>query len=125
MHILIVEQNRDLGLLWARHLEREGHSVDVVTSQADAISVLRHREAQVIVLDVVLSQGSALAVSDYASYRWPDARIVFVTNTTFFSDGSIFRHASNACAFLQTDTRPEDLAMMVSHYGSGASAGAG
>jgi len=123
MHILIVEENRDLGQLWSRHLEREGHSVNVVTSQTEAIDALRHREAQVIVLDVVLSQGSALAVSDYASYRWPDARIVFVTNTTFFSDGSIFRHASNACAFLQSDTPPEDLAMMVSHYGAAAEAG--
>jgi DNA-binding response OmpR family regulator len=117
MHILIVEENPDLGGLWARHLEREGHQVTLVASEEEAIGILRHREARVIVLNVVLTQGSALAVADYASYRWPEARVVFVTNTTFFSDGSIFRHAANACAYLQSDTDPNDLAMMVSHYG--------
>jgi DNA-binding NtrC family response regulator len=117
MHILVVEENTELGRVWARHLAREGHSVDLVGTQAEAIEVLRHREVQVIVLDVVLPGGSALAIADYASYRQPEAKVVFVTNTTFFSDGSIFRHASNACAFLQSDTDPADLAIMVSHYG--------
>jgi len=117
MHILVVEEKWELGRLWARHLEREGHSVDVVGTQGEAVEILRHRDVQVIVLDVVLPGGSALAIADFASYRQPDAKVVFVTNTTFFSDGSIFRHAPNACAFLQSDTDPADLAMMVSHYG--------
>jgi CheY-like chemotaxis protein len=117
MHILVVEEQWELGRLWARHLEREGHSVDVVGTQGEAVEILRHRDVQVIVLDVVLPGGSALAIADFASYRQPDAKVVFVTNTTFFSDGSIFRHAPNACAFLQSDTDPADLAMMVSHYG--------
>jgi CheY-like chemotaxis protein len=117
MHILVVEEKFELGRLWARHLEREGHSVDVVGTQGEAVEILRHRDVQVIVLDVVLPGGSALAIADFASYRQPDAKVVFVTNTTFFSDGSIFRHAPNACAFLQSDTDPADLAMMVSHYG--------
>ena len=43
-------------------------------------------------------------------------RFFFVTNTTFFSDGSIFAHAQNARAFLQSNTPPEDLAAMVVHY---------
>ena len=117
MHILVVEEKFELGRLWARHLERGGHSVDVVGTQGEAVEILRHRDVQVIVLDVVLPGGSALAIADFASYRQPDAKVVFVTNTTFFSDGSIFRHAPNACAFLQSDTDPADLAMMVSHYG--------
>jgi DNA-binding NtrC family response regulator len=117
MHILVVQEKTELGRIWSRHLEREGHSVDLVGTQDAAVEIMRHREVHVIVLDVVLPGGSALAIADYASYRWPEARVVFVTNTTFFSDGSIFRHAPNACAFLQSDTDPADLAMMVSHYG--------
>ncbi|MEM6741788.1 MAG: hypothetical protein AAF646_16885, partial [Pseudomonadota bacterium] len=116
MHILIVQENRELGGVWSRHLEREGHTTDLVHSQAQAISVLQTRECRVIVLDVLLKDGSAFAVSDYASYRWPEARVVFVTSSTFFSDGSIFRHAGNACAYLKDDTDPSDLAMMVSYY---------
>ena len=58
----------------------------------------------------VLDHGSALAVADFASYRRPDCRVIFVTNTSFFSDGSIFRHCANACAYLQSQTEPADLA---------------
>jgi DNA-binding NtrC family response regulator len=70
----------------------------------------------IIILDVVLTNGSAIAVADYASYRHPDARIIFVTNSSFFSDGSIFQLCSNACAFVPSATQPEDLAAMVEHY---------
>ena len=118
MRILIVESNRDLGWLWKRHLERHGHFVFLVRGQADAIEILRLDAVDVIVLDLVLEEGSALAVADFASYRRPEAKVVFVTNTTFFSDGSIFRLAPNACAFLQSQTPPEDLTMMVEHYGA-------
>ena len=37
--------------------------------------------------------GVAMAVADFASYRRPEARVIFVTNTSFFSDGSIFAHS--------------------------------
>jgi len=116
MHILIVQENRDLGRLWASHLEREGHTTELVQSQEGAISALQARESRVIVLDVMLKDGSAFAISDFASYRWPRARVVFVTSSTFFSDGSIFQHAQNACAYLKSDTDPEDLAKMVTYY---------
>ena len=70
----------------------------------------------VIVLDLMLDQGSAFAVADFASYRQPEARVVFVTRSTFFSDGSIFSHIPNACGFFRIDTPPEDLAAIVRHY---------
>ena len=55
-------------------------------------------------------------MSDFASYRHPRTRVIFVTNTTFFSDGSIFAHSPNACAYVQSETPPEDLAAMVDYY---------
>jgi len=125
MHALIVESNEALGGLWARHLEREGHVVLRASDQEQAIRVLCHREVHVIVLNVVLPGGSALAVADFASYRRPRARVVFVTSTTFFSDGSIFRHAANACAYLQSDTDPRDLAILVGHHGTAVEAAGG
>lgn len=117
MQVLIVESDANLGRLWARHLERMGHSVRQAKDQADAIDVLQKHKISIIVLDLFLSDGAALAVSDFASYRQPDAKVVFVTNSTFFSDGSIFSHAPNACAFLQSEMPPDDLAAMVTHYG--------
>ena len=117
MRVLIVESQPDLGTLWKRHLQRQGMQVDLVDGQIGAISYLGQQSPDVIILNLLLAEGSALAVADYASYRQPDARVIFVTNTTFFSDGSIFSHATNACAFVQTETPPEDLAAMVEHYG--------
>lgn len=115
MIVLIVEPQPELGRLWRRHLQRQGAEVHLVEGQDAAISLLRARAVDAIVLDLVLTDGSALAVADYASYRRPDARVIFVTNTTFFSDGSIFLHSPNATAFLQSATPPEDIATMVMH----------
>jgi DNA-binding response OmpR family regulator len=116
MKVLIVESRPELGQLWSRHLERQGADVSLVLSQEAAIMSLSANPFDIIVLDLMLENGSALAVADFASYRRPDSRVIFVTNTTFFSDGSIFAHSPNACAYVQSETPPEDLAAMVEHY---------
>lgn len=117
MKVLIVESRPELARLWAQHLQRQGADVHVCMSESEAIDWLRDQVVDVIVLDLVLHNGSAFAVADFASYSRPQARVIFVTNTTFFSDGSIFRHIPNACAFLPAATSPEDLAAVVDHYG--------
>ncbi len=117
MDVLIVESNPDLGGLWQRHLQRQGAQVVVSGDQTTAIQSLQSMDFDVIVLDLVLENGSPLAIADYASYRRPDSKIVFVTNDSFFSDGSIFQHCSNACAFVPTATQPEDLAAIVDYHG--------
>ena len=120
MRVLIVEPVRELGQLWQRHLERQGALVTLAGGQDEAIAALRDAQVDVIVLNLILQNGSAFATADYASYRHPDAQVIFVTDTTFFSDGSIFRHIPNACAFVQCNTPPEDLAAMVEHFGRSA-----
>lgn len=117
MRILIVESSEELSSVWRLHLKRTGAEVHVAHTQDQATDLLLKLDPQVIVLDLVLEEGSALAVADFASYRRPDARVVFVTNTSFFSDGSIFQHCANACAYLPVATKPSDLAAMVEHYG--------
>lgn len=117
MRVLIVESKAELGKLWQRHLERQGGRVHRVASEEAAIDFLQTESVDVIVLDLVLPGGNPLAIADFASYRQPDARVIFVTNTSFFSDGSIFRHCPNACAFVQSESPPEDIAAMVAHYG--------
>ena len=118
MKVLIVESRSELGDLWQRHLQRQGMDVVNVTTQDAATAYLSAETVDIIILDLVLEDGSALAVSDYAQYRQPDARVIFVTSTSFFSDGSIFNHAANARAFLPAGTPPDDLVAMVEHYGS-------
>lgn len=116
MNVLIVQNKPSLGAMWQRHLERHGHIAALATDQDSAIEYLSAEFYSIIILDVVLSDGSAIAVADYASYRHPDARVIFVTNSSFFSDGSIFQLCSNACAFVPSATGPEDLTAMVEHY---------
>lgn len=120
MRVLIVEQDQCLVAEWRSRISVFAEEVFVASDQAEAVDVLRHNDIQVIVLDLMLSNGSALAVADFASYRRPDARVVFVTSTQVFSDGSIFNHSPNACAFLPAATPPEDLAMMVEYHGRAA-----
>lgn len=118
MNVLIVESEPELSMLWTRHLERLNAHVARADGQETAIALLQSQAFDVIVMDLVLREGSALAVADFASYRRPEAKVIFVTNTSFFSDGSIFQHCNNACAYVQSHTRPEDIAAMVEHYGA-------
>lgn len=90
--------------------------VTLVDNQEQAIAYFMDDCPEIIILELVLVDGCSLAISDFSSYRWPNAQFIFVTDTTFFSDGSIFAHAQNACAYLQRNTPPEDLAAMVEHY---------
>lgn len=116
MNVLIVQSQSTLAQLWTRHLERHGHCVDLASCQDGAIERLSETRYPIIVLDLVLEEGSAIAVADYASFRHPDTRVIFVTNTSFFSDGSIFQLCANACAFVPSATEPDDLAAMIEHY---------
>lgn len=119
MRVLIIESRKQLAELWTRHIERQGVEVFCAASTSDAIRLVRQNEIDVIILDLVLEDGSAMAVADYACYRRPDARVIYVTSTTFFSDGSVFAHMPNACGYVPTSTPPGDLAAMVDHLGAG------
>lgn len=117
MDVLIVETNADLAAVWARSLERSGATIHVAESEDAAVRAMASDPFNIIVLNLNLQKGSAIAVADFAGFRHPDAKVVFVTSSTFFSDGSIFNHCANACAYLKDNTPPEDLAAIVEHYG--------
>ena len=116
LRVLIVQSNADLGALWSGHLERQGAAVTLALTADDALKALLRVNFHAIILDMVLSDGNALIVADIAAFRQPEANVICVTDSTFFSDGSIFRHCANACAYLQSQTEPADLAAMVEHY---------
>ena len=116
MNVLIVESKRHLAELWRRALERLGAHVDIASSQDQAAYMAAAETYHIVVLDLILDEGSAFAVADFMNYRQPDAQVIFVTNTSFFSDGSIFQLFSNACAYVQSETAPDDLAAIIEHY---------
>jgi DNA-binding NtrC family response regulator len=122
MRVLIVEHNADLGRIWGRFLERKGISADLATNQSEAIKALRFGDYEALVLQLVLPDGGAIAISDYATYRNPEIAIITVTNSGFFSDGSVFDLIPNARSMVSTPLRPDDLAAMVEHFGEGRGA---
>lgn len=117
MMILIVASNAELAAIWGQHLERHGHEVHVVPSQDEAVDFLCDHAPEVLVLDVMLNDGSVIATADFASYRRPETRIVFVTRSSFFADGSLFRHIPNTAAIIPEKTQPADLAEIVNYHG--------
>ena len=117
MRVLIVVKDRNLASLWARHLERLRAEVFVAYSQEDAIETLCEVNVDIIILNTCLEKtDSPMAVADFAGYRQPNARIIFVSNARFFSDGSLFQHFTNACAMMPAQTPPEDLAALVEYH---------
>ncbi len=126
MKVLIIECAEHLGTLWKQHLDRQGAITALVTTEDAAVERLQEELFDVLILDLDLEGGSALAVADYARFRQPEAQVIFVTSNSFFSDGSIFNLCTNACALIQADTPPGDIAAMAEHYartatGKGAS----
>ncbi len=115
MDVLIVENKGPLGQLWADHLRRHGGRVKLVATSDDAIMAISDQDFEVIVVNLEQAH-DAISVSDFAQYRQPDTQVMFVTDTSFFSDGSIFTLASNACTLVPSTTPPEDIAAMVEHY---------
>ncbi len=115
--ILILADNSDLARIWARHLERQKHTVVVTTDETEAVQIVRDNDIRVIVLDLMMENCVAFSVADYVSYRSPGTKIIFVTRSHFFSDGSLFRHVPNTAAILQEDSPPSDLAAIVAYHG--------
>lgn len=100
MVVLIDANSPGLARIWSRHLERAETTWAVVHSQADAVNYRLIRSIDVILLDLGLENGSAIAIADCASDRWPRARVMLVSKSTFFSGGSIFNHIPNAAAIV-------------------------
>ena len=118
MRTLIVQSNRTLSRRWANQLQTQGVEVCRATTGAAAMLLVETDLFDVIVLDLMLSDGSGLPIADFAEFWQPDAQVIIVTNTSFFADGSIFRHVGNARAFLKSDIPPADIAAIAMHYGA-------
>ncbi|MHA6265325.1 response regulator [Aliiroseovarius sp. CAU 1755] len=117
MRVLIVEASPGLAHVWSSHLSRQGAVVSCAHSGADATTTLNENHFDVVVINTDFEDGKGLAIADFVAFRLPDARVVFVTGSSFFSDGSIFNHAANAHACVSADTSPEDLATVVDFHG--------
>ncbi|WP_161860338.1 response regulator [Algicella marina] len=116
MRVLVVQDNRDLGSVWCKFLERQGLEAVLATSEQQATLALENEHFDVLVLEPVLESGGGLCIADLASFRHPDMPIIAVTKSSFFADGSIFAMIPNACGLLRTPVRPHDLVAYLEHF---------
>jgi DNA-binding NtrC family response regulator len=117
MRILVVESKRELAELWQRHLERVGAEVRLAFDQEEAAREILLGPFDVIIMNAILENGSAFAIADLAGYRRPESRVIFVSGTQFFSNGSLFDICPNACALVQPSVPPEDLVALAQYHG--------
>lgn len=117
MDVLIVEKDPELGRVWKSHIQRMGAQTTLVSQQSAALHKISQQAFDVLIVNLNFRGGDAMALSDYASYRRPEMKIIFVTSNTFFSNGSIFEYMANACAMVPESTPPEDLAALVDYHG--------
>ncbi|GHF04979.1 response regulator [Aliiroseovarius zhejiangensis] len=118
MRVLIVETNPALTRLWSDHLLRQGITVDCAHDPDQARDLLDQQSYDVVAVNTDFAGGKGIVIADYVAFRLPQARVVFVTSSTFFSDGSIFNHITNAHACVSADTPSEDLANVIAFHGS-------
>lgn len=116
MNVLLVEDQIDLAELWASALKRCGATVFIAASEDEAIRILQVECPGIVILNLELKTGSPLAVADFAGYRHPQTPIIPVTSSSFFSDGSVFRHMPNACTTMARSIPPDDMTAIVEHY---------
>ncbi|WP_157966219.1 response regulator [Oceanibium sediminis] len=116
MGVLLVQDNADLALIWARFLARRGFNVTTASTQTEAMRVLATAPFNTLIIDPALQDGG-LPVADYATFRNPDIKILIVTRSSFFSEGMVFDLVPNARGVLRTPVRPGDLAAYLEYFG--------
>ncbi|RMD47412.1 MAG: response regulator [Alphaproteobacteria bacterium] len=118
MKVVIVEEEPELARLWAAHLQRLGAEVVPCTDAVAARAAIAAEVPDVLVLDVDMGAGAALLLADAAERARPGVRVIAVTRSRFFSDGSIFELLPGACTCLPAGVDPGDLGAVVTHYGA-------
>lgn len=53
-HVLVVEDDRNQGKLYAEELREEGYTVTIATSGAEALDIIRSQRIELVVLDICM-----------------------------------------------------------------------
>lgn len=85
--ILIVDDDRNLALLYKTELGAQGWSVDVAPSPLEALALCREKTFQVIILDIEMPEMSGLELLGSLRDECPESRIILNSAyTTYKSD---------------------------------------
>ena len=86
MNVLIIEDNEDLCLLFAREAINHGHSADVAFDFEDACAALRDQHFDVIFCDIDLGTGRNHGPKALLQSKLKGAKIVFMASNADYHD---------------------------------------
>lgn len=119
MKILFVEDDIDVGKMYAAQLQLDGHEVETVRTAQEALDMLDAiDDFEVIVLDILLPGSNGIAVlHELQSYDdWRKIPVVVLTNVTIEDLEIGNRHLQDLGVkdyLVKMDTSPQDLAYAV------------
>ena len=109
MKILVVEDDPNLGTLWGDVLERAGHAMLLVDTEAAALEHLQRKPFDLVVLDLCMNGSQALGVATLATYRNPTCKVVVVSGSAEYSRKTLFAMSPAVAATLRKPVDIEDL----------------
>lgn len=116
LSVLIVEADPVLGRRWADCMAQSRLRPVIARDLSEAQEALRSDTFGVIVIDLAPTGQGAFGVADFALYRQPEARVIFLTASDDIAGPALFWQFSNASAILRADTPPDDLAAIVEYH---------
>ncbi|CUH77107.1 two-component response regulator VirG [Tritonibacter multivorans] len=114
-HVLVLEDDPGLRLVFAEALRRQGDRVDAVGSCAEAIAYLRCVCPSLVVLDLKIGSELSLSVADYAALRYPQLPVLCVTGCGMFAHGELFALSPNISCVLRKPVSIQDFRSTVQH----------
>lgn len=121
MKILFVEDDVDVGTMYATQLILEENDVQHVRTAQEALDALDEDEYDLIILDMLLPGSNGIAVlQELRSYRdWRSIPVVVLSNVTPDDLEVTDRHLKELGVsdyLVKMDTTPQDLAVAVNSY---------
>ncbi len=106
--VLIVDDEKDMGDLLRRALERSGHNVINVTSAAEALDLVATEDIEVVLTDLGMSEMTGISVCERVVGTQPDIPVIVVTGQNTV-DSAVASLRAGAYDFL---TKPVDFKLL-------------
>lgn len=78
-NILIIDDDKSIGNLLKKILEKEGHKVDTEISGKNAIKKIKKNEYEIVFIDIQLQDINGLEIIKYIKNKNPQTKAIIIT----------------------------------------------
>jgi two-component system OmpR family response regulator len=115
MHVLIVEDDPNLRLLWAQVYADGGHETTESASLEEALGALRTGSFDLIILDLYLADGDGSDLARMIGEQGRNVPVLIVTGSAVHRNGELFGLSASIKAVLRKPVDIEDLIEVSEH----------